>query len=61
MKTVKEYAAMVEDALPETLSSLGTVPENLLETMGYSLCAGGKRLRPVLLLATVDALGGDVQ
>ena len=28
--------------------------------MDYSLSAGGKRLRPVLLLAACDALGGDL-
>ncbi len=27
------------------------------EAMGYSLLAGGKRLRPILLMATADALG----
>ncbi|WDF83670.1 polyprenyl synthetase family protein [Lacticaseibacillus pabuli] len=34
---------------------------HLAEAMAYSLDAGGKRLRPLLLLATVDALGGDVR
>ena len=28
--------------------------------MRYSLCAGGKRLRPSMLLAAVELLGGDV-
>jgi len=32
--------------------------ERLLEAMNYSLEAGGKRLRPVLLLAAFDACGG---
>ena len=31
------------------------------EALRYPLEAGGKRLRPVLLLATVEALGGDVE
>jgi geranylgeranyl diphosphate synthase type II len=35
------------------------VPPVLKEAMRYSLLAGGKRLRPALLLATVEALGGD--
>lgn len=34
-------------------------PEPLKEAMAYSLFAGGKRLRPVLLLATLEALGED--
>ena len=33
----------------------------LLESMHYSLTAGGKRLRPVLVLAFCTACGGDVQ
>lgn len=33
----------------------------LYEAMRYSLLAGGKRIRPVLVLAFCRALGGDVQ
>ena len=29
--------------------------------MRYSLLAGGKRIRPVLLLATCEMLGGDIR
>ena len=40
---------------------LGTEPgaEPLREAMRYSLLAGGKRIRPVLALATAEALGHD--
>ena len=31
----------------------------LEEAMRYSLLAGGKRIRPVLALATADAIGRD--
>lgn len=34
-------------------------PPSLLETMRYSVEGGGKRLRPVLVLWTCDAAGGD--
>jgi geranylgeranyl diphosphate synthase type II len=34
-------------------------PGRLYEAMRYSLTAPGKRIRPVLLLAAVDAVGGD--
>lgn len=34
-------------------------PSELLEAMEYSLMAGGKRIRPAFLIATIDALGGD--
>ena len=61
MKTYAEYLKMVEDALSAQLASLGYIPERLFEAMDYSLSAGGKRLRPVLLLAACDTLGGHVE
>ena len=60
MKTYAEYLQLVEGALSKQLASLGYIPERLFEAMNYSLSAGGKRLRPVLLLASCDTLGGDV-
>lgn len=60
MKSAGEYAALVEQALPQQLSGLGQMPERLKEAMAYSLEAGGKRLRPVLLLAVCDAMGMDL-
>ena len=59
MKTYAEYLSMVEEALSSQLASLGYIPEKLFEAMDYSLSAGGKRLRPVLLLAACETLGGD--
>lgn len=59
--------AMVETALrgaipeEETRYAHGRPPARLAEAMRYSLLAGGKRLRPVLLLRTVEMLGGDLQ
>ncbi|MBR2719521.1 MAG: polyprenyl synthetase family protein [Clostridia bacterium] len=61
MRTYAEYLKLVEDALSPQLRSLGYIPEKLLESMEYSLEAGGKRLRPVLLLAACDMAGGDVE
>ncbi len=41
--------------------SFGSEPgtERLSEAMRYSLLAGGKRIRPVLALATAEALGHE--
>lgn len=61
MRTYADYHAMVEESLVPTLRSLGSIPRKLEEAMVYSLAAGGKRLRPVLLLAACDMAGGDVQ
>lgn len=33
--------------------------KSLAEAINYSMCAGGKRLRPILLLETVRLFGGD--
>lgn len=61
MKTYAEYLTMVESALSAQLASLGEIPQQLFEAMDYSLSAGGKRLRPVLLLAACDTLGGSLE
>ena len=46
----------VEAALLERVEALRVcVPPRLLGAMGYSLLAGGKRLRPILCLAFADA------
>ena len=62
--TVKEKlaarAAQVEEFLECCLRDKN-VPTQLLESMEYSLLAGGKRLRPVLLLSFVRMLGGDAE
>lgn len=36
-------------------------PERLYEAMRYSVMAGGKRLRPVLLLSACEAVGGNIE
>ena len=61
MKTYEEYLNLVEHALGPMLESLGEIPEQLLEAMKYSLEAGGKRLRPVILLAACEMAGGDTE
>lgn len=35
-------------------------PEKIYESMRYSLLAGGKRLRPILCIATCELLGGTI-
>ena len=61
MKTYAAYLQLVEQALPGALDGLGEIPSPLRDAMQYSLQAGGKRLRPVLLLAAADLLEGSVQ
>lgn len=51
---------LVNDSLEMQVNSLGDIPETLKKAMLYSLEAGGKRLRPVLLLAAYGLLHEDV-
>jgi geranylgeranyl diphosphate synthase type II len=60
---MKEYLAescrLVDKALDHYLPSAKTRPKTLHEAMRYSIFAGGKRLRPILCLASAEACGGD--
>src|SRR2546422_8320059 len=49
----------VDAALVRALHLSGDCPQRLREAMAYSLLAGGKRLRPVLVLMACEACGGD--
>lgn len=42
-------------------TSLADCPAKLRESMAYSLLAGGKRLRPLLVLLTAEACGGEIK
>ncbi len=50
------YKSEVDQALADLMGSEADIPDKLREAMTYSLLAGGKRLRPVLLLWTWQAL-----
>ena len=57
MKKLEEYIALAEKALNEI--DYPKVPAGLYEPIQYGMSQGGKRLRPVLLLASYEALGGN--
>lgn len=61
MRTYEEYREMTEQALIPALTTLGSIPSPLLEAIQYSLEAGGKRIRPVLLLAACEMAGGKAE
>ncbi len=50
---------LVDSYLDGLRFAAGAETEGLDEAMRYSLLAGGKRIRPVLALATARALGGE--
>nr|WP_184663591.1 farnesyl diphosphate synthase [Texcoconibacillus texcoconensis] len=57
---MSEHKPEIEDRLLNEVDEL-KVPSPLQEAMRYSLEAGGKRLRPLLLLATLDSFNKDVR
>jgi geranylgeranyl diphosphate synthase type II len=55
---IKARAAAVNAALPAFVKGLRGAQPRLAEAMTYSLAAGGKRLRPVLMGASYEVFGG---
>jgi len=53
---LQQQQLLVEQALDQSIAIAR--PEKIYEAMRYSLLAGGKRLRPILCLATCDLMGG---
>ena len=56
---LKQQQTLVEQALDKSI--VIAKPEKIYEAMRYSLLAGGKRLRPILCLATCELTGGTVE
>lgn len=56
-----EYKDMIEEYLASCFTNNSVSHHGLLEAMRYSLMAGGKRLRPVLVLEFCRASGGDIK
>lgn len=53
--------ALVDEALDRLLPGEDIAPATLHRAMRYSIFAGGKRLRPVLVLAAAEACGGAME
>lgn len=58
-KYLAEKAEIVNGGLKHLLVKEDEYPSSLHKAMHYSLFAGGKRIRPVLVLAAAEAVGGD--
>jgi len=58
---MKVQAAAVDVALDRFLPPETQRPETLHKAMRYSVFAGGKRLRPVLVIAGAEAVGGTAE
>jgi len=55
------YQQRIETVLARALEIEGAATPRLLEAMRYSTLAGGKRVRPVLVYATGEALGAPLE
>ena len=56
---LKDRQVLVEKSLDASIPM--AYPEKIYESMRYSLMAGGKRLRPILCIATCELLGGTAE
>ena len=57
---LKERCRVVDEALERYLPKEEELPFSLHKAMRYSVFAGGKRVRPILMLAACEAVGGTV-
>jgi len=56
---MEEKRIKVEDALDKSLAATTPNVDKIINSMRYSLMAGGKRIRPVLCLASCEMFGGN--
>ncbi|QXE91096.1 polyprenyl synthetase family protein [Geomonas subterranea] len=56
---LKQKCQLVDQALERYLPDAKELPASLHGAMRYSVFAGGKRVRPVLMLAACEAVGGS--
>ncbi|MBO8137288.1 MAG: polyprenyl synthetase family protein [Desulfotomaculum sp.] len=61
LQQLKERAELVEKAFEKYVPQESTYPSIIHQAMRYSLLAGGKRLRPALVIGAAEAVGCDPQ
>lgn len=59
--TFEDYKELIEQHLMDFIPEVDHKSITLYDSMKYSLSAGGKRIRPVLLLAACDFCGGSIE
>jgi len=58
---LKERIRLIDLALDRYLPAVEMLPTRLHEAIRYSVFAGGKRVRPILMLAACEAVGGEIK
>ena len=56
---MKHKMELINQELTKIYQEKSALSSNLAKAMNYSLMAGGKRLRPILMMAAADAVGAD--
>jgi geranylgeranyl diphosphate synthase type II len=57
---IEYYSQIVNEKMEEYIKN-DEIPLKLQEAMAYSVFAGGKRLRPALVLASCELFGGNIE
>jgi len=60
-QTIDRHRRLVDKALDKALPKATRAPATLHAAMRHSMFAGGKRLRPLLVLAAAEACGGKAE
>lgn len=55
-----KYLKIFNCELTKAIKTFSNAPKILADAMEYAIVGGGKRIRPILLLATADALGVEL-
>lgn len=58
---LKSKKKTVDTALERYLPGVTSAPPIIFESVRYSVFAGGKRIRPILCLASAEAVGGEAE
>ncbi|MCZ0704097.1 geranylgeranyl diphosphate synthase type II [Natronobacillus azotifigens] len=56
---IDDHKNWITEELKNCIHGLEDIPNRLKEAMIYSIQAGGKRIRPILLIASCEAFGGE--
>lgn len=57
---LEDKKTIVEAALDASLTATNPNVDKIIESMKYSLMAGGKRIRPILCLAACEMFGKNI-
>lgn len=58
---IKEYCELIEAELSKILNRKDCLQQAVFDAMNYSISAGGKRIRPIILLEFCKICGGNIK